>query len=186
MTPPVAELTRDGRRRWRRLGVATVTTTLVVALAGVPTLVAPPQGPPGVADAVVVLGPPQPWRVAWARELVEQGRAGAVLVSVDDDDRVPLCEDPGSLDVTCARPDPFTTRGEARWVRDEMAAHGWDTVTVVTATPNLLRARLLIRRCVPEGVQVVARRERLGLDRWAARYAWQLGGWAKALWSRGC
>ena len=114
------------------------------------------------------------------------GRAGAVLVSVDDDDRVPLCEDPGSLDVTCARPDPFTTRGEARWVRDEMAAHGWDTVTVVTATPNLLRARLLIGRCVPEGVQVVARRERLGLDRWAARYAWQLGGWAKALWSRGC
>jgi len=174
------------RRRVVRAAAGVVVALLAVALAGVPLLVAPPQAPPGTADVVVVLGPPQPWRVAWARELVESGRAGAILVSVDADDHVPLCEDPGDLVVRCARPDPFTTRGEARWIRDELRAHGWTTATVVTAAPNLLRARLLVERCVDDGVQVVARREPIGLDRWAMRYAWQAAGWTKALTTRGC
>lgn len=184
--PDPTDRRRARRRRVRRTLAGLLVTALLALAAIVVALVAPPQRAPGTADVVVVLGPPQPWRVEWATELVESGRAGAVLVSVDDDDHVPLCEDPGDLVVRCATPVPFSTRGEARMIRDALAENGWSTATVITATPNLFRAQLLVDRCVEDGVQVVARREQIPLRRWVMRFAWQAGGWAKALTRHGC
>jgi len=173
-------------RRLRRAATTVVTAVLGVALAGVPVLVAPPQDPPGTADVVVVLGPPQAWRVDWARELVADGRASAILLFADDPATVPLCSQTAPVPVVCHRPDPYTTRGEARTLRAEMSARGWRTATVITAAPNVLRARWVVGRCVEEGVQVVGRREDIGLDRWVMRYAWQAGGFVKAALQRGC
>ncbi|WP_309133825.1 hypothetical protein [Cellulomonas sp.] len=174
------------RRRVRRAAVALVAAVLALPAVTAPLLVAPPQDPPGTADVAVVLGPPQPWRVEWALELAADGRAGALLVFVDDPAEVPVCVGDTEVPVVCRRPDPFTTRGEARGLRAEMQARGWRTATVITAAPNVVRARWLVGRCVEEGVQVVGRREDIGLDRWVMRYAWQVGGYAKAALDPGC
>lgn len=183
MSPAATPPARTPRHRVRRALLACA--GLVAAVLPVVLLTAPPQSPPGRADVVVVLGPPQAWRLDWAVRLVGSGRADALLVFTAPGDEPALCTAPGTLDVTCAVPEPFSTRGEARHVRDAMAARGWTRATVVTATPNLLRAQLLLDRCV-DGAQVVARREDLAPDRWFARYLWQVGGWAKAVARTGC
>ncbi len=81
---------------------------------------------------------------------------------------------------------PFTTRGEARLLQQEMAAHGWRTATVITTTPHVLRARVLMDRCVPSGVNVVGRAIRLRPLDWAHQYLYQTGAFVKVLLNPGC
>jgi uncharacterized SAM-binding protein YcdF (DUF218 family) len=56
--------------------------------------------------------------------------------------------------VLCFRPDPYSTRGEARAVARMAAARGWRSVLVVTSTYHVTRARLLFDRCVGARVSV--------------------------------
>ena len=56
--------------------------------------------------------------------------------------------------VLCFRPDPYSTRGEARAVARMAAARGWRSVLVVTSTYHVTRARLLFDRCVGASVSV--------------------------------
>lgn len=159
---------------------------MVVALLGVPLLVVPAQEPPRGADVVFVIGPPDAWRTEWARELAAAGKAGTIMVSVPEPATTSACRTIGSTPVLCRRPDPFTTRGEARWLRDEMDAHGWRTALVITSTPHVSRTRFVMSRCVPQGVQVVGRRTGLTLPDWAYQYAYQPAAWVKALVQSGC
>lgn len=171
---------------WRLLRGLLLPALAVLLAAVVPPVVAfgfPSQSAPVRADVVFVIGPPDAWRVEWARELAEQGLVSAVMISVPDAAAVDACAEGslGGVPVLCERPDPFTTQGEARWLRAEMSEHGWSTATVITVTPHVLRTRLYFERCVPEGVNVVGRATGLTtVQQWFGQVLYQLGGLMKA------
>lgn len=185
------------RRRWLLSAVA---ATLVVALAGVPFYVLPASDEPAPVDVVYVIGPPTDERVDVALGMVRDGQAGAVMVSLDETeaDEYPaaasLChgdEDaweglPTDLWVLCSKPDPFTTRGEARALETEMMLEGWDSAAVVTFRPHVLRARMIMERCDTGDVLMVDSGEPLDPWYWVYQYAYQSAAFVKAGVLRGC
>ena len=112
------------------------------------------------ADLTVILGP---WnngpRLNVARALAERSDGKSqILVSVYDE-----AHECGyikgvlaSQQVTCFRPRPFTTRGEAREAASFALSRGLRSVTIVTSKDQLLRARVRFRRCVAGDVRLAA------------------------------
>ena len=104
------------------------------------------------ADAVIVLaGDPTP-RLERGLGLMRAGVAPTLVISDGHDPNWPaanrLCAhgDPG-FRVVCFKPDPYSTRGEARGFARLAREHGWRSVVVVTSTFHVTRARMLFRRC---------------------------------------
>ena len=56
----------------------------------------------------------------------------------------------------CFRPEPFTTRGEARYAATYAREHGLNGITVITTADQVSRARLRFKRCWPGALAVVA------------------------------
>jgi uncharacterized SAM-binding protein YcdF (DUF218 family) len=117
----------------------------------------PVQDEPLHADAVVVLAGDQ-LRLGKALELMTRRVAPTLVIS---DGLAPgwrqanrLCRGGARFRVVCFRPDPYSTRGEARAVARMAAARGWRSVLVVTSTYHVTRARLLFDRCVAARVRV--------------------------------
>ena len=118
----------------------------------------PVQDSPRRADAVVVLAGDH-LRLGKALELMARRVAPTLVIS---DGLAPgwreanrLCRRGGGrFRVVCFRPDPYSTRGEARAVARMAAARGWSSVVVVTSTYHVTRARLLFDRCVDARVPV--------------------------------
>ena len=143
----------------RRL-VLVVVPLLVVAWAAVVArfVLWPVQDSPRRADAVVVLAGDH-LRLGKALELMTRRVAPALVIS---DGLAPgwrdanrLCRGGGGrFRVLCFRPEPYSTRGEARAVARMAAARGWRSVLVVTSTYHVTRARLLFDRCVGARVSV--------------------------------
>jgi uncharacterized SAM-binding protein YcdF (DUF218 family) len=111
----------------------------------------PVQDGPRHADAVVVLAGDH-LRLGKALELMTRRVAPTLVIS---DGRAPgwreanrLCRGGARFRVLCFRPDPYSTRGEARAVARLASVHRWRSVLVVTSTYHVTRARLLFRRCV--------------------------------------
>jgi len=143
----------------RRL-VLVVVPLLVVAWAAVAArfVLWPVQDSPRHADAVVVLAGDH-LRLGKALELMARRVAPTLVISdgVAPGWRVAnrLCRRGGGrFRVVCFRPDPYSTRGEARAVARMAAARGWGSVVVVTSTYHVTRARLLFDRCVDARVRV--------------------------------
>ncbi len=90
------------------------------------------------------------------------------------------------ITVLCAKPDPFTTRGEARWLEQQMHDQGWDSAAVVTFTPHISRARMIMDRCDTGGVAMVDVGEPLAPWFWAYHFGYQTAGFAKAFALSGC
>ena len=110
------------------------------------------------ADAIVVLGG-RANRLPVGLRLHEEGVAPVLLVfnssGAGDDEHV------------YERPDPYTTRGEARAIARLADEHGWRSVVVVTSGYHVPRARLIVRRAYDGEVQMVGApswRWRLPLD----------------------
>jgi hypothetical protein len=59
-------------------------------------------------------------------------------------------------DAQCFRPDPFTTRGEARYAATYAREHGFNGITVITTADQVSRARLRFKRCWSGALAVVA------------------------------
>lgn len=144
----------------RRL-VLVVVPLVVVAWAAVVArfVLWPVQDSPRRADAVVVLAGDH-LRLGKALELMTRRVAPTLVIS---DGLAPgwrkanrLCRAGarGRFRVLCFRPDPYSTRGEARAVARMAAARGWRSVVVVTSTYHVTRARLLFDRCVDGRVRV--------------------------------
>jgi hypothetical protein len=96
-------------------------------------------------QAVFVLGPPTPRRLARAVEISERNAIDAILISVAEDQVVTL-DGLDASEVVCATPHPFTTRGEAILLNGFVRARGFDRVVVVTFRPHVSRARFIFRR----------------------------------------
>ena len=89
------------------------------------------------ADAIVVLGG-RPNRLPVGLRLLREGEGRVLLVF-----NATGTGDEGHLYV---RPEPYTTRGEARAVARLAREHGWRSIVVVTSSYHVPRARLIFRR----------------------------------------
>lgn len=173
------------RRRGRHLLIYVI-PALVVA-AGLPVYVFPMQQTPAHADVAFVLGSPDAWRIDLAKKLIDERRVSALLISVPSGQTPPsTCSTPMPFPVVCARPNPSSTLGEARMLRTQLASHGWRTAVVITATPHIARARLILHQCVAEGVSVVGRSDGIDLGEWGRQYLYQTVAMVKALVDPAC
>jgi hypothetical protein len=173
-------------RRIGRLIIAVVAALLLAWLAfAVRVVIFPTHDHPEPADAIVVIGPVDDWREDLAYELVDQGIADTVTftsfrASEPDDFCTPRSPD---VRVECILPDPYTTQGEATWVRDAARERGWERVVVITMDAHIERARFIFQNCV-DGVEVLFPAEPepdYSFERLAHQFAYQTGAWAKAV-----
>lgn len=141
-------------------------------------------------DAIVVLGPGQHGeRFEAALRLLRRRIAPVAVVSTSQrPGRWPLqqrlCARPRAI---CFRPDPFTTRGEAREVARIAAAHGWRRLVLVTSRYHVTRTRLLHGRCFRGRIDVVAADDRRSLREFAATTIHEWGGFMYAsVFARSC
>ncbi len=182
-------------RRGVRVLLVGVGLLLLVAVAGYPVLVTPRTDPlptaADPADAVVALGGAE--TAGLATELLDRGLVERLVVAdpyqgYPPDTVAAACErartDPA---VSCFDPDPSTTRGEAREIRDLGAAEGWEHVVVVAPDHQLERARYIVGRCWAGELSMVDAGVETPLLAWPSRYVYQGAGWARALLTqRGC
>ncbi|HEY5160049.1 MAG TPA: YdcF family protein [Gaiellaceae bacterium] len=122
----------------------------------------PRQDHPRRADAIIVLSGDMEHRFPRALELA-RSRVAPVLV-VSDGARSSwapariLCAHPGGqrFRVVCFRPDPYSTRGEARGALTLAERYHWRSLLIVTSTYHVYRARLLFKRCLDGHARVYA------------------------------
>jgi hypothetical protein len=115
---------------------------------------------PAGADAVVILGPGlHGERFDKGMSLTNQGLGRALVISKPRNGREPvpgICAGRWRLEVICFRARPFTTRGEARQLGRIAVERGWKSLIVVTSTYHVTRARILLERCYPGHIEMVA------------------------------
>jgi uncharacterized SAM-binding protein YcdF (DUF218 family) len=142
-------------------------------------------------DAVVALGG-LPQTAAYAQSLVEQGAAPVLVLSDPYKGDTGLsvhaacASRPSAYRLVCFTPDPSTTRGEAREIQALARANGWHRVAVVAPTFHISRARLLVRRCYPGTLLMLALPTHVAWDNWTYQYVRQTLGYAKAAVLRSC
>ncbi|PPF80027.1 YdcF family protein [Subtercola sp. Z020] len=181
--------------RLRRVHAIAVVLAIVinvgVAAVMLRVYVWPPTDAPAASDVVYVIGPPTPTRLKIAERMVAQGLTSNVVVSVPANGQfaastLAICTEPQTFSVECVTPDPFTTQGEARMLRSLAAAHGWTSATVVTFTPHVERARILMSRCFSGQLRMVADTYHLTPASWAYQMTYQTFAFAKVLLEPGC
>jgi uncharacterized SAM-binding protein YcdF (DUF218 family) len=171
-----------------RIGLA----VLVIWLLGCYlVLVEPTVNKPARADAILVLGPPDlDGRAEAAYALARAHYAGTVVVSVQSDLQQQVkgaCRNQNpDYQVICFQPDPGTTRGEAHEIAQLARTHRWRTVIVITSTYHISRARMIIERCLPGTVLMVAAPGRPAISTWAKQFLYQTGAYLKAFAHPGC
>lgn len=195
MTPSTTTTTarRGGRvPRWiLRTLLALFVLLLAWLLAGIPLFVFPPASQPDKADVIYVIGPPNPTRRDLAAKLVDEGYSDTVVFSVpptgpQSAGELAACNGEFPYPVTCDTPSPFTTQGEARYLRDKSEENGWTSAIVITWTPHVTRTELLFDRCFDGDLMVVEDPVDFSLRQWISQYTYQSGAFVKALVTPGC
>lgn len=178
-------------RRWRRL-VAILLGLFVVWLAACYLVVLEPTvNKPAKVDAILVLGPPDvDGRVDEAYALAHAHLASTVVISVQSDLQLQVksaCRNQNpDYQVICFQPDPSTTQGEAEEIGRLATQHGWTSIMVVTSKYHISRARMIVERCMPGKVLMVAAPGKPSIAQWAYQFAYQTGGYLKAFIHRDC
>ncbi|WP_084727360.1 YdcF family protein [Rhodococcoides yunnanense] len=164
--------------------VAAVVVAIIAAL-GHPVYVDPVVDQPKHADAIVVLGGSADDRNSLGLELAEEGYASTLVYSDPYGSASTLTDicTHGSPDFTveCFDPDPGTTRGEGREIRDLARREGWSSIIVVTSTPHISRARYIIDKCWSGDMAFVASTTDRNVFEWAWEYVYQSAGYARAV-----
>lgn len=153
----------SGPRRWNRpfgkiVAMGAISSGLS-AIVGLFLYVAPASDAPKHADVLFVLGPPD-GRMKYAEQLMDQGYAGTIVVSVplnkDGNPSFDLCHERRASRIVCFSPDPFTTQGEARVLESLSQENGWNSADVLTAQFHISRARVMVQRCYKGDLSMVA------------------------------
>lgn len=137
-----------------------VVLVLIAYVAAAVTLFVVPHGDkPVKADAVFVLsGSAQ--RLPVGLRLVHEGYAPLLVVSRSTPHptqlEVEACSHLLGVKVECYSAHPYSTVGEAELLRRLAAQNHWGTVDVVTSGFHVLRARIILERCYPGRLRVVA------------------------------
>ncbi len=167
-----------------------------VVVAGVLTdrwFVHPRIDSPGTPDAIFVLGGGGD-RVGFALDLARDDVATDVVFAstfVESENvwATRPCNSrrprnvPDEATFRCFEPDPGTTRGEARLLRDLAEIEGWEEVVVVASTDQITRARRLIERCWDGEARLMGPDHS---DPWPVRAAYEWGANLKATFVTGC
>ena len=142
------------------------------------------------ADAVVVLAGGRS-RLPEALALVRDGAAPVLVVSEDlsgkDGARDSVC-DGGKVEgatLLCRTANPFSTRGEARFVAQLAEQRGWDRIVIVTSRYHLFRAERLFERCTDAELVMHGVEENAGRNIVAVPVEWVKLGLAETF-RRGC
>ena len=143
-----------------------------LVVASVPLFILYDDDEVATADAVMVLAGKKN-RLPVAVELVRRGVAPVLVISDGLDPRWPeaneLCRSGDPDRVICSRPEPYTTRGEARLAGRLARERNWDSLVVVSSRFHLFRARRLFARCFRGELAFVgAPNPRLQLPFWIA------------------
>ena len=188
---------RTRGRRWRRYAVALV--LVAVTLVGawlwicIDRIANPQVEALGPVDAVFVLGPAET-RIDETLAIMDTGVAPVLLAttSVRPDGSTYATDHCGTRTpmyvVECVVPDPYSTRGEARVLGEQIEAHGWRRVAVVTSTPHAARARMMMERCTDADVLIwtVDDMAEMSASGWARAFIYQSSAWLKAQILRDC
>jgi uncharacterized SAM-binding protein YcdF (DUF218 family) len=144
------------RRVLRRALSALGTLVVVFAVATARLIVWPASGMPSHVDAIVMLAGPGS-RLPVALSLAREHRAPVLVVSTGWEGYGGPCPAhvPG-VRLICFEPNPGDTRGETEFVARLAQRDHWRSVVLVTITAQDTRARMLMRRCYPGSVYVVA------------------------------
>ncbi|MFH5232758.1 YdcF family protein [Antrihabitans spumae] len=190
MTPSAPQ---RSKRRLLRCAVVFIVVVLALVGAGFPVFVRPQIDPLQRADVILVLGGYGTDRYTYGIELARRGYAPVVLFSnpygpdTDIDEVREPCEfPPEGIALECFAPDPATTKGEARELRQLSEERGWTSVIVVTYLPHISRARYIIEQCFDGDVVMTPSREELSIGYWAWAYLYQTAGYVRALGNRSC
>ena len=172
------------RLRTRRARiVAAVLAAAVIAFCVLTAVlfVFPDLNSPEPSDAIVVLGGPGRGPRNEAITLAERGDAPYLVVSLV---RLQSCPrgvaGRPEVRVLCFRPDPLSTRGEARAIARLARQHHWHRIIVVMPTTQASRARLRIGRCYAGQVLEVGV-DPAGVWRWMYEIVYEWGAMGKAL-----
>ena len=177
-------LLRERRARRRTVAIAAaLAVAALVVVANLRLFVWPAVDTVERADAVVVLGGGDGERLDRGLALVREGVASTLALSFGPDQ---LCNVPQSFDVVCFTPTPENTRGEAMAVGQLARTHGWQRVVLVTSTPHVTRARLLVERCFAGDLEVAPATPDDSTSRWVNAILHEWGGLADAMINRSC
>jgi len=138
-------------------------------------------------DAIVVLGGEHDGREEYGIELASRGISRNLILSnphgVRDRKMPGFCatSDP-RFTVTCVRPNPSTTRGEALFTRNLAVQNGWKSILVISWRYHLPRARYIFSQCFDGDLimRPVPREYDFSLPEWGYTYVYQSVGFVKA------
>ena len=188
------------RHRWLLVALTALALACALWLAVCHAVLDTPHvDAPRRSDAVIVLGPPDPTRVAYAEDLVyNQHVADTVVFSTPDAQPFDppamveyytarsFCAPREDVEVMCFKPDPSTTQGEAMKLRELAQQRGWDTVTAVTFTQHVSRSRMILERCYAGELRMSAVDFHITGARLLRQYLHQSAGYVKAWATPGC
>lgn len=122
----------------------------------------PKTGSPGRVDAIIVLAGDYGERLDRALALIAQGASSTLVLDGEPDSVhvLELCAGGQTFEVVCLRPDPDSTRYEARAAGLLATERNWKRVAVVTSTAHVTRAGVLFDRCLDATVVMVEGRRR--------------------------
>ena len=180
--------THRRREKYRRLvAVALVIAVLIFGAATARLFVWPARGMPARVSAIVMLNGTGD-RLNTAEDLAWQHRAPFVVIARGSQyfghgsvcfPRIP------HVHVICFDPSPATTQGEAEFAGRLARKYHWQSVVLVTTTPQDSRARLRVERCFTGPVYVMT--AGLPLYAWPYEIAYEWGATVKAfVFQRGC
>ena len=171
---------RQGKYRRKAVAVL-VLGAIVLGVATARLFIWPDRGMPAHVSAIVMLNGPGD-RLDTALDLAWQHRAPFVVISRGSSywghgsicaPRIPR------VTVICFNPDPAHTRGEAEFVGRLARKYRWQSVALVTITPQDSRARLRVERCFAGPVYVMT--APLSPSAWPYQIAYEWGALVKAL-----
>ncbi|MCU4185327.1 hypothetical protein K6U06_13215 [Acidiferrimicrobium sp. IK] len=176
--------TRRPRAGLLALAVAAVLAAVVVAISYW-RFWAPATDAPQSADAIVILGG-EAEESTFPSTLAAQGWAPNLVMSLPNPAQV-CPPSTGSLNVICFKPDPKSTRGEARAIGALARQHGWKRLIIVSGRAQTSRARLRVARCWNGELLMVPAPAPSSVGKRLFTVAYEWGATAKALlWQRSC
>lgn len=172
------------RRRW---SLVVVVLVIAVSAATLRLFIWPDRGMPTRVSAIVMLNGTGD-RLGTALDLAWQHRAAFVVISrgsLDYGHGGDCAPSIPQVKVICFDPDPATTQGEAEFAGRLARKYHWQSVALVTITPQDSRARLRVERCLSGPVYVVT--APLSLSAWPYEIAYEWAATVKAyIFQRGC
>lgn len=181
-----ARTSRPRRKFWRWVTITLLVIVVVVSVATARLFVWPDQGMPPRVSAIIMLNGTGD-RLTTALNLAWQHRAPFVVISRGS----PVfghggdCAPPiPNVRVICFDPSPATTRGEAEFVGRLARKYHWQSVVLVTTTPQDSRARLRVERCFTGPVYVVT--ASLSWTSWPYEISYEWAAFVKAFFQRSC